>query len=214
MKYPKRHIAGFSLIEAIVSITLLVVAITGPLALSSQSLRASREAKNELEAVHLAEEGIEIVRSVRDNNSSKETDLAGNPTGWLKGIVKLTGASDICEAPIGCSVDSTSHQGSSEVWGNTTLKKCQSATNCPAANLYKNTTTGIYRQSSAVLTSPDVWQKSDYTRRVTVSVIDSSKKARVTSVVTYKSVSGETRTITASTELYNWFPCIDYDCPI
>lgn len=59
---------GFTLIETLVAISVLVVAIAAPLSLASQSLFSAYYAKDQLIASHLAQEAIEIVRQKRDHN--------------------------------------------------------------------------------------------------------------------------------------------------
>ena len=60
--------AGFTLVETLVAITILMVAIAGPLVISSQALTASISARDQSIASYLAQEEMEIVKSVRDNS--------------------------------------------------------------------------------------------------------------------------------------------------
>jgi len=59
---------GFTLLEVIISISVLTMAVGGTYALISQTLRAASLANSRLVAAHLAQEGVEIVRNFRDNN--------------------------------------------------------------------------------------------------------------------------------------------------
>jgi prepilin-type N-terminal cleavage/methylation domain-containing protein len=59
---------GFTLIETLVAVTLLVVAIVAPMSLVSQSLTSAFYARDQVAAYSLAQEGIEAVRAVRDGN--------------------------------------------------------------------------------------------------------------------------------------------------
>lgn len=197
MKTTTPSTAGFTLIEALASITLLVMAISGPMVLSAQSLRTSREARLQLEATQLAEEGIEIVHSVRDNNSAD--DNSGAHTDWLTGIWSECGNKP-------CVVDVTDHSTSllGHPWDGNTLKSCTSP--CAAsAPLYKHVASGLYRQKfMGGLGAP--WVRSDFTRLLTVTEVVADREVKVSSTVTYKGYSGQTRTITVTGELYNWFP--------
>ena len=78
------HKRGFTLIETLVAISVLVVAITGPLTLASQSLFAAVYAKDQTTAFYLAQEAIEMVRNKRDNNIL--TFLGGTNVDWLLNI--------------------------------------------------------------------------------------------------------------------------------
>lgn len=59
---------GFTLVETIVAFGLLLAALVGPVSLITQGLAGASASKNKLIASHLAQEGIELARAVRDNN--------------------------------------------------------------------------------------------------------------------------------------------------
>ncbi len=75
---------GFTLIETMVAISVLVVAVSAPLTLASQSLFAALYAKDQTTAFYLAQEAVELVRNKRDNNMLRI--LSGQEVGWLDGI--------------------------------------------------------------------------------------------------------------------------------
>jgi len=60
--------AGFTLIETLVAISLVSVAIVAPMSLVSRSLASAFYARDQVTAYHLAQEGIEAVRAIRDGN--------------------------------------------------------------------------------------------------------------------------------------------------
>ncbi len=59
---------GFTLLETIIALSLILAAVVGPVAVVTRSISSFPSAKNRLAALHLAQEGIEIVRLVRENN--------------------------------------------------------------------------------------------------------------------------------------------------
>lgn len=71
--------AGFTLLEVVVSLALILAAILGPVSLIIQGLINFSISKNKLIATHLAHEGIELVRAIRENNKICERNGA---TGW------------------------------------------------------------------------------------------------------------------------------------
>ena len=74
---PTSESKGFTLIETMVAISILMVAIVAPMSLAAQSLSAAYYARDQITAFYLAQEGIEVVRSVRDTNILK---IAGSLT--------------------------------------------------------------------------------------------------------------------------------------
>jgi Tfp pilus assembly protein PilV len=62
-----RH-SGFTLIETLFSILIFSAALISLLAISSKGISATNEVKNETMAYYLAQEGLEVVRNIRDNN--------------------------------------------------------------------------------------------------------------------------------------------------
>jgi len=59
---------GFSLIEIIFSIGIITTSVISLLLLFGYNVRSEADNKNKLVAVYLAQESIEIVRQLRDNN--------------------------------------------------------------------------------------------------------------------------------------------------
>ncbi len=59
--------SGFSLVETLVAITILLIVITGPLTLVSNSARSTNFANDQVMAFFLAQEGLELAQSVRDD---------------------------------------------------------------------------------------------------------------------------------------------------
>lgn len=74
-----KTIPGFTLLETLVAVAVLLMALLGPFAIAQQSLRSAYYARDQVTAFYLAQEGIEFVRAVRDENY-----LSGNP--WLQGF--------------------------------------------------------------------------------------------------------------------------------
>ncbi len=60
---------GFSLIETIIALSILIVGIVASLSLTQSSLMTSKTNENIVISVNLAREGIELVRAIRDSRS-------------------------------------------------------------------------------------------------------------------------------------------------
>jgi len=65
-KFLKEKSKGFTLIESLVSIAIILIAVIGPLSLILKSLNSIIENKNRIIASYLAEELVEDLRSFRD----------------------------------------------------------------------------------------------------------------------------------------------------
>src|SRR3989344_5315664 len=83
-------VSGFTLIETLVAVTVLVAAIAGPLTIASRGLASANLARDQLIANFLAQEAIEFVRNTRDENVLRGSD-------WLAGLGS-------CSAQ-GCEID-------------------------------------------------------------------------------------------------------------
>lgn len=63
--------SGFSLVETLVAITILLIVIVGPMTISSQSARSTSFASEQVVAFFLAQEGAELMQKHRDDYFNK-----------------------------------------------------------------------------------------------------------------------------------------------
>lgn len=90
------HTQGFTIVETLVAITVLMIAIAGPLSVASRGLNAAVTARDQMTASFLAQESMEVIKNMRDNNVSAY-DLDG-VTSWLAGYSNCTPKSSPCDA--------------------------------------------------------------------------------------------------------------------
>ncbi|MEW5908139.1 MAG: type II secretion system protein [Patescibacteria group bacterium] len=85
---------GFTLLEVMVAILILMSVIIVPLEIASKSIKTMRISKDRIIAFYLAQEALEYIRNKRDTNW-----IQGN-TGnqWLKGT-------NPCQGANGCYID-------------------------------------------------------------------------------------------------------------
>ncbi|MCR4286009.1 MAG: prepilin-type N-terminal cleavage/methylation domain-containing protein [Candidatus Kaiserbacteria bacterium] len=78
---------GFTLVETLVAISILLVIIVGPMTIAQKGIQNAFFAREQLTAVFLAQEAIEGVRELRDNDAivSYEDGSIADPgtQGWL-----------------------------------------------------------------------------------------------------------------------------------
>jgi Tfp pilus assembly protein PilV len=197
--------AGITLIESIVALTILTLAVSGPMSLAAQSIRVLGASRAEMIATHLAEEGVEVVHSLRDNNSAD--DSTPDKSAWMTDVLsRCSGAAGFS----GCIIDVTGHSSAlGKVWDNlATIVPCPVGGCGNLARIYFNPATGLYRQSSAPLGAP--FELTSFRRTVVMIGIDDTldprRQVRVTATVTYVGYGGKTQTVRISEDLYNWFP--------
>lgn len=58
---------GFTLVETLIAVTILTLAVSGPLYTASRAIVSAQMSRDQLIASYLSQEGIEYVRAVRDN---------------------------------------------------------------------------------------------------------------------------------------------------
>lgn len=77
--------SGFTIVETLVAITILMIAIAGPLTIAQKGLLASSYARDQMIASFLAQDGLEYAKNVRDNNL-RNRDVID----WLYGLSSCT----------------------------------------------------------------------------------------------------------------------------
>ncbi len=71
---------GFTLVESLVAITILMIGVVGPLVIAARGISDGLFAQNQLAANYLAQEGMAVLINLRDQN------LARRENDWLQGI--------------------------------------------------------------------------------------------------------------------------------
>lgn len=103
--------AGFTLIEAFVAISILLLSVVGPISLVARSIADANYAANQITAFYLAQEGLELVINQRERNEP----LGKNA--WLDGLNNCTNGqtcqvyldetglliTESCQASTGCN---------------------------------------------------------------------------------------------------------------
>lgn len=185
--------SGFSLVETLVAITILLIVITGPLTLVSNSARSTDFANDQVMANFLAQEGVELVQSKRDDllipkfavpapGGDAWDDFIGNP---------VLGA---CFTTSGCGLDVTTNFAGAVV-----------AYNCSGTNACRLFFNNNLDERSAY-TYVDTGNPSKYTRVITMEET-STGQVEVISTVTWRSdgqrAVQEVQTVTYLFDVYD-----------
>lgn len=172
--YQLKAVRGFTLVETLVAISILMVAVASPLTITQKGLASAIYAKDQIIASYLAQDAIEYLRNVSDRNVA-----SGAPGGWLDGIINNCGTF--------CKVDTRQNSGGITVCGG----------NCGALNY--NDSTNIYNHDSVGGgNSP-----SPFTRSVTVTENVLSVEALIKVNISW-TAKNTPRSLNFYTRIYNW----------
>lgn len=90
------HASGFTLVETLVAIAVLMLAIIGPMTIAARGLQSAFFAKEQLTATYLAQEAVEAMRMYRDQYTM--VHLGTGSDDWYGGIPAS------CKSSSGCDI--------------------------------------------------------------------------------------------------------------
>lgn len=170
--------SGFTLVETLVAITILLLAVAAPLSLATKSLNSAALAKQQITASFLAQEAMEYIRSVRDENVIRFDD-------WLHAS---SGVQNCFNGR--CIVDPTA------ISGTDSIKKCSGGI-CPL--LRYNETNGVYSYDSGTGTADSI-----YTRVVEMVDVVNDEEIAVLVTISWLGPNGVTYKVIIRENLTNW----------
>lgn len=174
--------SGFTLVETLIAITVLLIAIVAPMTLAQEGILAARLAEDQIVAFYMAQEGVELVRNIRDENK-----YDGNPM--------LASPLDVCIVAVdstepGCYIDATNVGPDASF----STQSCSSG-GCPVVR----TDGTIYAYTAAG------FENTKFTRNIRTWYVpgSSNDEMRVEVTVTWP-FRQSTRTYTLRSNLTNW----------
>lgn len=106
---------AFTLVETMIAVTILTLAVAGPLFTASRVIVAAQTARDQLTASYLAQEGVEYVRAMRDGSYLFAYRGGGgdvSTVAWNEFLASSDATSIAeCRAPSVCSLDPTLTMG-------------------------------------------------------------------------------------------------------
>lgn len=186
---------GFTLIETMVAVTILTLAIAGPLYSASRAILAAQIARDQLVASYLAQEGIEYVRVMRDD-AFLAAYHSGDPNvsraAWDE-FRTGTGPASIaqCRGPALCTLDPARSMGTRD---ERSLEPCSGA--CAPLRMVN----GAYTGRSDV---PEDEVASAAFTRTLQTVASSESDERITSTVSWN-FHGSPYSVTVGAHLTSW----------
>ena len=100
--------SGFTLVEALVAISVLMVAVASPLYIAQQGLSAAVLSRDQMTASFLAQDGLEAVKNIRD-----DVAISQSSGSWLAGLgncmcgASQTDCSSFAATANYCNIDTT-----------------------------------------------------------------------------------------------------------
>ncbi|MEN9920638.1 MAG: hypothetical protein RL538_531 [Candidatus Parcubacteria bacterium] len=202
MKSPSTQ-SGFSLVETLVAITILLLIITGPIAISSQSAKSSSFSSEQVTAFFLAQEGVELAQKARDDllvrsflaadGSPEKTPWANfsNPVGAYRNCYTVIGNSTIER----CGLSIKSSDGSFNL-SDIDVTNCSDIASC---KLYR---TGSNQRSRFTHTSSG-GEETKFIRHITFERVNADE-IKVISTVLWRSGSiQEDQSVVVESRLFN-----------
>jgi type II secretory pathway pseudopilin PulG len=177
----KQKNKGFTLVETLVGISILIIAITATFTAAQSGLSSSIESKDQVIAYFLAQEAVEAVRNLRDDNA-----LATRH--WLSGFSE--NASDVCYFGKSCVYDGQLR----------TFTTCPtgpgSCENLKQNNNSESSTYGMYAYGDSS------WRTTNFRREIEVESINSNEITLTVTVYWSKGIF--TRSFVVNESILNW----------
>ena len=199
---------GFSLVEVLVAISLLLIALVGPMTYLTRTSQSTEVANQRVVATFLAQEGIELVQKLRDDiilsssPFSSSQDPPSQDEGWQDFISNLNVAG--CFGSIGCAVEMGGTHGDVQ------LHQCTDpGANRSECRLYLDTSSD--RNSWYTYVGGTGSTQTPYTRRIilntpSIDPLGELREIYVSSVVTWRTGSFlRTNRVESTTTLFNIF---------
>lgn len=186
---PARVMAGFTLLEVLVAITVLAFAITATFTAAQSGLSAAENSKDQVVGFYLAQEAVEYIRNLRDDNALLNESVSTN---WLAGFAQ--NPSDVCYPGKACSVDVVANK----------LTACPSGPGtCAALVEDLNSADATYGMYGDAYNSHGAnWKTVNYKREVTITTINSNEIAITVNVTVTKGSSSQVFTVREN--ILNW----------
>ena len=177
-KYYSKFKAGFTLVETLVALAIFSASIVALVSATSSGVANTNFAKNKITASYLAQEGMELVRNIRD------TAIVSN-TGWSSFVSAVLSCNQ-SQNPFGCDIDPLSQNLTQSV------QTCGSNKGCLLH----------YRADGFYVLNDTISPPSPFSRQIVISNL-SATETKVISTVFWKQGSVD-RQVTVGENLFDW----------
>lgn len=181
-----QHTKGFTLVETLVAVSILLIAIIGPMTLASQGVRTATFAREQTVAIFLAQEAIESFEYLRDEAALTAEYGGGTYWGWYDALPAA------CKSATACDFDVIAD----------TYHACTTESDCL---LQKHSDPDSNDNIIYGYGSGSDWSDSPYTRKITLSETQADREATVTVEVSWDSSFGDDVSIVLQTHIFNQY---------
>lgn len=182
---------AFTLVETMVAISILSLAITGPMLIAQKGIASAIYARDQITAFYLAQDAVEFVRNVRDSNRPASS-------AWLHQFID-SGCTAVGQK---CQVDS--RMLDFNTIGSGAIKTCASGT-CPA--MAYDSSNNLYGYDNG---TGGLWSNSLFTRDITIAPVDTAdlttaNEAEISVTITWRTnLFSNLRTFTVKEHIFNF----------
>jgi len=196
--------AGYSLVETLVAITILMLAIAGPLTIAFKGMQSAQFAKEQTTAFLLAQEGIEAVTYIRNEFIIRSFNGAGGNT--MQNVWDWVADNDLdpcfvndevsfaADGDVGCNLDFRD----SNLRDSNSVADCSTISNCLMD--YSPSTNPPYRLNNGAASND-----SQFTRVISLEHVN-NREIKVTSEVSWRaSIFDANESVQLRTYLFKLF---------
>ena len=178
--------SGFTLVEVLVAVTLLLIALIGPMTSIARSSQATEVANQQVPATFLAQEGVELVHKVRDDELRQWFGNSSHQA-WSNAISDL----NACFSNDGCGVTISNNNTVNVV-------SCSNIENCRLYYADANNVRSRYTHNSSG------GEQTPYTRVIRLNEVSADREIEVQSEVRWRSGRlVEEQQVTLRTAIFN-----------
>ncbi len=189
---------GYSLIEVLVAIAILMIAIVGPLTIAAKSIQSSQYARQQITATYFAQEGVTAIHAIRNESAlAYINNPTANPNPWAWTVASGKYANlNACFSEInGCNIDF------SDSFLENNAVSCATKSNC---TLELQITTSSSKKSPFYVLNVTPPSPTPYTRRISLTPLNTGDEILITSTVEWNSkLLGGMHSVTATSSVFN-----------
>ena len=177
---------GYSLVEVLVAVSILMLSIIGPITIAAKSIQSAQYVRQQTTAFFLAQEGITIANTLRNNGGvDAYTDASVDAWGWISDDALAP-----CFGEDGCNIDFRDDTLLSNV------ESCEIVTDCML--LFDDTAPRAAYQLA-------LGEPSPYTRILTFRLASAEEMIVESKVQWSSSLLGGAQEVSLSTSLFNLY---------